>query len=183
MKADFWSHDPNSQAAGDRAGAAGPLPMDFELFELLSAYLDGEVTAAERDRVEVLLATDAQARALYGSMTRLETELKRELQQHPVPQDMSASAMAAAVFEAIDRRSRRRWWIGGGAIAAAATAAVLSVVSGWGEPQMQFAQQGGSRSGSTGDLAMSPSPSPLERADAPSAAEVESLVERALIIE
>ncbi|GAB4342032.1 MAG: hypothetical protein Fur0042_03960 [Cyanophyceae cyanobacterium] len=157
--------------------------MDFELFELLSAYLDGEVTAAERDRVEVLLATDAQARALYGSMARLETELKADLTQGPVPGATSASAMAAAVFEAIDRRSQRRWWIGGGAIAAAATAAVFSVVSGWSEPQMQLAHQGGNGSTSTGDLAMSPSPSPLERADAPSAAEVESLVERALIIE
>lgn len=182
MNAEFWSHDPKSQATErDRAGAAGPLPVDFEQFELLSAYLDGEVTAAERDRVEALLATDAQARALYGSMTRLETELKAELTQRPVPQATSAAAMAAAVFEVVDRRERRRWWIGGGAIAAAAAGAVLSMVSGWGEPQMQFARQGGGRAASTGDLAMSPSPSPRSGADLPS--EAESLVERALIIE
>jgi anti-sigma factor RsiW len=38
---------------GERSGAA----LD-ERFELLSAYLDGEVTASERKQVEAWLATD-----------------------------------------------------------------------------------------------------------------------------
>ncbi|HRX83976.1 MAG TPA: zf-HC2 domain-containing protein [Phycisphaerae bacterium] len=42
-----------------------------EIGELLSAYLDGEVTEAERARVEQLLASDAEARALYAALQEM----------------------------------------------------------------------------------------------------------------
>ena len=45
--------------------------MTPEQHELLSAYLDGEVSAAERAEVERLLASDAAARKALDDMRRI----------------------------------------------------------------------------------------------------------------
>ena len=43
--------------------------------ELLSAYLDGELTADERQRVEQLLAESAECRQVYDELRALRTSL------------------------------------------------------------------------------------------------------------
>lgn len=61
-----------------------------QLGELLSAYLDDELSAKERARVEQLLATDPQARALLGAL-RETAEAVRALPTERAPEHISAA--------------------------------------------------------------------------------------------
>ena len=118
---------------GERSGAV----LD-ERFELLSAYLDGEVTATERKQVEAWLATDRAFQQQYRQLQNIQHALPRI----SVPSSQSTAALAEGVFGQIDRnRNRKLSWIGGGAIAAAVLAAVtgLSSLLGDRSPQLQFA--------------------------------------------
>lgn len=118
---------------GERSGAV----LD-ERFELLSAYLDGEVTASERKQVETWLATDRAFQQQYRQMQSVQHAMPRI----SVPSSQSTTALAEGVFGQIDRnRNRKLSWIGGGAIAATVLAAVtgLSGLLGDRSPQLQFA--------------------------------------------
>lgn len=118
---------------GERSGAV----LD-ERFELLSAYLDGEVTANERKQVEAWLATDRAFQQQYRQLQNIQHALPRIT----VPSSQSTAALAEGVFGQVDRnRSRKLSWIGGGAIAATVLAAVtgLSGLLGDRSPQLQFA--------------------------------------------
>jgi anti-sigma factor RsiW len=118
---------------GERSGAL----LD-ERFELLSAYLDGEVTASERQQVEGLLANDAAFQHQYRQLQ----QMHRAFPQMPVPSSQSTETLAAGVFGKIDRRRNRKFfWIGGSAIAASLVAALtgLGGLFGGNNSQMQFA--------------------------------------------
>ena len=109
-----------------------------ERFELLSAYLDGEVTAKERQQVEAWLSTDRSFQLQYRQMQNIQVALPRMT----VPSCQSAQALSASVFAKIDRqRNRKLTWIGGGAIAATLLAAVTGLGGLFGDrsPQFQFA--------------------------------------------
>jgi anti-sigma factor RsiW len=94
---------------GERSGAL----LD-ERFELLSAYLDGEVTATERQQVEAWLATDRAFQHQYRQLQQINQAMPRLT----VPSSQSADALAAGVFGKLDRRRNRRYafsrthWIG-----------------------------------------------------------------------
>ncbi len=118
---------------GERSGTV----VD-ERFELLSAYLDGEVTASERKQVEALLATDRAFQQQYRQMQNIQMAFPRIT----VPSTQSPENLAASVFGQIDRnRHRKLSWIGGGAIAATLLAAVTGLGGLFGDrsPQLQFA--------------------------------------------
>jgi anti-sigma factor RsiW len=118
---------------GERSGAL----LD-ERFELLSAYLDGEVTTKERQQVEVWLANDAAFQHQYRQLK----QLHRAFPQITVPSSQSATALSAGVFGKLDRnRNRKLAWIGGGAILASLVAAVsgLGGLFGDNSSQLQFA--------------------------------------------
>jgi anti-sigma factor RsiW len=118
---------------GERSGAV----LD-ERFELLSAYLDGEVTASERQQVETLLANDPTVQHQYRQMQNIH----QALPHITVPSSQSAEALATGVFAKLDRRHNRKLsWIGGGAIAATLLAAVTGLGGLFGDnsPQLQFA--------------------------------------------
>jgi anti-sigma factor RsiW len=88
-----------------------------ERFELLSAYLDGEVTASERQQVQAWLASDPAFASQYRQMQRMQ----QAISAIPVPSsNKSATQLADAIFTKIEhRRTRNKLrWIGGGAIAA-----------------------------------------------------------------
>jgi anti-sigma factor RsiW len=109
-----------------------------ERFELLSAYLDGEVTASERTQVEAWLATDRAFQHQYRQMQHIHQAIPRMA----VPSSQSAAALSTGVFAKLDRqRNRKLAWIGGGSIAATFIAAVtgLSGIFGDNSPQLQFA--------------------------------------------
>jgi anti-sigma factor RsiW len=105
-----------------------------ERFELLSAYLDGEVTAIERQQVETWLATDRAFQLRYRQMQNIHVAFPRIT----VPSSQSATALAECVFAKIDRqRNRKLTWIGGGAIAATFLATVASLGGLFGDRGLQ----------------------------------------------
>ncbi len=94
-------------------------------FELLSAYLDGEVSAEERRQVERLLAEDPQVQNMHRRLTMLRQSFKTmpaPIATRPVEKTIEN------VFEQVDRRSRFRLLTGGAGFAAAAAALVATVV-------------------------------------------------------
>lgn len=102
--------------------------LQRDRFELLSAYIDSEVTAAERKQVQELLATDPAVQRLYARLV----ELRRGLQTMPVPQaEQSPQHTAQQVFKRMDRRRTQKFALwGGAAIAAMFVGAVSGVVPG-----------------------------------------------------
>jgi anti-sigma factor RsiW len=113
-----------------------------ERFELLSAYLDGEVTPSERQQVEGWLATDANFQQQYRNLQRIH----QGFAAIPVPSSTtSVDVLTDAVFAKLDRqRQRKLTWLGGGAIAATLVTAIASVSGLFGgdptNPALQFAQ-------------------------------------------
>ena len=113
--------------------------LQRDRFELLSAYIDGEVTAAERKQVQELLATDSEMQRLYSRLIKL----RQGMQQLPVPAPVAtAQQTAQQVFSRIDRRRNRRtvFW-GGAAIAALFVSAVSGIFPGSRSAVLQLAQK------------------------------------------
>lgn len=109
-------------------------------FELLSAYLDGEVSPSERQQVQNWLASDPEVKKLYKRLQKL----RNGFQNLPTPQpEYSAQDLSKSVFAQIDRerKIRKRWLWGGGAITAIFVAAVGSIFSESNTPVFQFVQQ------------------------------------------
>lgn len=94
-------------------------------FELLSAYLDGEVTASERQQVENWLDTDPAVQSLYQRLLRL----RQGFQMMPTPPiSQPAEQTVEQVFARLDRRPKRALILwGGGAVAALLIGAITSV--------------------------------------------------------
>lgn len=100
--------------------------MMRDRFELLSAYLDGEVTATERRQVEALLANDPAVRRLYDRLLGL----RQGFQTMPAPTpQQTADQLAQKVFEPVDRKAKR-YLVWSGAMAALFLAAVSGLVPG-----------------------------------------------------
>lgn len=109
---------------------------DLPKNELLSAYLDGELTAAEQAKVERLLATDPAARQLFDELRALSAALhalpkqklgedltervlraaegRRQSGEGPEPRDASAWAPVPLVRSVFRRVATRRTmaWLG-----------------------------------------------------------------------
>ncbi|MEG4009108.1 zf-HC2 domain-containing protein [Microcoleus sp. Pol11C1] len=108
--------------------------MMRDRFELLSAYLDGEVTAAERRQVEEWLTNDPTTKRLYSRLLMMQ----QSFQSMPVPaSEQSAQELAAKVLQRVERKPKRTWILGGGAIAAL----LIAVVSGVGGGRQLFAPE------------------------------------------
>jgi len=72
----------NSQDPSEQCVKKSDLKADFtsqEKFELLSAYLDDEITDAERCLVDLWLASDAELRSHYHKQLQLRKALKKWL--------------------------------------------------------------------------------------------------------
>ena len=102
-------------------GAVDMLKRDR--FELLSAYLDGEVTAEEQRQVEDWLANDPGIQCLY---TRL-LKLRQGLRKLPVPPaQQPVEQQVQRVFVRLNRRPQAQAaFFGGGAAIAALFIAAL----------------------------------------------------------
>lgn len=94
-------------------------------FELLSAYLDGEVSATERKQVEHWLETDPNIQCLYKRLLNL----RQRLRSTPVPAaTQSVDVTVDRVFSRLENRRRKPiLFVGGAAIAAAVIAAVSGI--------------------------------------------------------
>ncbi|MEG4857318.1 zf-HC2 domain-containing protein [Microcoleus sp. K1-B6] len=108
--------------------------MMRDRFELLSAYLDGEVTATERRQVEEWLTNDPTTKRLYSRLLMMQ----QSFQAMPVPAaQQSAEELATKVLQRVERKPKKTWILGGGAIAAL----LVAVVSGVGSDRQLFAPQ------------------------------------------
>lgn len=128
MTPDFDSHENSMQPSP--IDPAKPVTMNnqgFESntlqrdrFELLSAYLDGEVTAAERKQVEEWLATDVTVQQLHARLSKL----RQGFRSLPTPQSQPVEVTVERVFDRLDRRPKLSLVWGGTAIAALFVGAV-----------------------------------------------------------
>lgn len=107
-----------------------PLTIEPDRFELISAYLDDEVTADERRQVEAWLDNDPEVQALYERLLKLHARFD----MMPVPPaTVSVEETIDAVFSRLDKKEKPRLillWSGAGAIAAMFVAAISSLLSG-----------------------------------------------------
>jgi anti-sigma factor RsiW len=99
-----------------------------ERFELLSAYIDGEVSESEEQLVEQWLSEDVDFRRLYQQQMKL----RQLLIDLPVPVAANSSVKAETevmidrVMAEIDKRSqRRKWKLAGIGISVAAVVGVF----------------------------------------------------------
>jgi anti-sigma factor RsiW len=114
MNANFDNHDAMQ--------SSNSAPPERDRFELLSAYLDGEVTAAERRQVETLLTSDPK----FATMHRRLMTLRQGFQTMPIPEPAQpVERMINQVLDKVERRSRLRLILGGALAAAAATVAII----------------------------------------------------------
>ena len=105
-------------------------------FELLSAYLDGEVTASERRQVEEWLANDPEVQCLYGRLL----QLRQGLRTMPVPPaQQPVEQTTQQVFARLNRTKTAGAWRGA-AIAALFVGALSGVLPGRQSITPQLAQ-------------------------------------------
>lgn len=106
-------------------------------FELLSAYLDGEVTPTERKQVESWLQNDAQVQQLYRRLM----QLRQGFSSLTIPTtNRSPEMLSAQIFRKEESRWQRRMLYTGGAIAAVLVATVSTFLPKIDSPLPQVAQ-------------------------------------------
>lgn len=110
--------------------------IEFDRFELLSAYLDDEASAAERKQVEAWLANDPEFNQCYQQLL----QLQRGFQATPMPASTSVEETVEAVFAQVERKPKLALWATVGAAAAVAVAAITGLFSGGGSLVPQTAQ-------------------------------------------
>ncbi len=112
----------NSPEPMNTQGQSSADAFHGDRFELLSAYVDGEVTAAERKQVEEWLATDPTVQQLHSRLMKLRQAFRAMPSPAPV---QPVEKTVEQVMAKLDRRPNLRLvWGGGAAIAAAVIGAV-----------------------------------------------------------
>lgn len=115
-------HQP-SPVNGQESSSCSPNLMQRDRFELLSAYLDGEATAAERKLVESWLASDLTVQRLHSRLLKL----RHGLRSMPVPASPQATEQTVnEVFARLERKPKLSLVWGGAAIAALFIGALAS---------------------------------------------------------
>ena len=147
MTPDFPSNRNSDQSApgwasGDQDDCRSWEALDVmkrDRFELLSAYLDGEVTADERRQVECWLDNDATVQKLYQRLLLL----RQGFQSIPIPATETSINVDAMVDQVVRRANRpsRRVVMTGGAIAAIVVGTVSAFVLGSPTRVPQFAER------------------------------------------
>ncbi len=124
MAPDYEYHnDLNVEKKDQHKGALDMLQRDR--FELLSAYLDGEVTAQERRQVQQWLTEDPVVQDLYARLL----EVRQGLQTMTVPVTaQSVDVTVKQIFAKINQR--RTLWGCGSAIAALFIGCITGVIPG-----------------------------------------------------
>ncbi|BAW96924.1 hypothetical protein NIES970_18680 [[Synechococcus] sp. NIES-970] len=106
-----------------------PVTPDFEQFQRLSAYFDGEATPDERREIQHLLDTNPEVKRQYHQLR----QLRQALQLIPIPTSISAQYLGQRVLARLRRtqlRSISLW--GSGAIAALLVAGFVGQAPQWG---------------------------------------------------
>ncbi|MBF2064683.1 MAG: transcriptional regulator [Calothrix sp. C42_A2020_038] len=126
----------DSRRTNDSTGAMDMVKRDR--FELLSAYLDGEVTATERKQVEEWLANDQSVQMLYNRLLKL----RQSLRTLPIPEPQQpVEETVNKVLDKLERRRLRLVGLFGGAAIAACAFGALSGLFGGDSRVIQFASR------------------------------------------
>lgn len=98
-------------------------------FELLSAYIDEELSASEKKQVQIWLDRDPEFKQLYVRLLALQGKIQHSLAP---PSNKSIDEITTGVFQSIDRKRhwRRKLVWGGAAIAASCFATVSGIIPG-----------------------------------------------------
>lgn len=94
--------------------------LKSDRFELLSAYLDDQVTTIEKRQVEDWLANDPEIQLLYARLSKLH----QGLQTLPPPPGQPVEQTLKQVYAHLDRSSHRIVWV---SAAIAAVGTLLSI--------------------------------------------------------
>jgi anti-sigma factor RsiW len=142
MTSDFDSakFEPQPQWS-ENSNPSSPRALDVmyrDRFELLSAYMDGEVTADERRQVEEWLANDPTVQRLHERLLKLRHSF--QTMPMPVSDQRSVETTVDSVLTRVDRRPRFAVLWGGIAIAAVAIGAISTSFLGNYSPAPQIAQ-------------------------------------------
>jgi len=138
-----FNFDPHNSEKMPSSSADSNLParsldaVQRDRFEMLSAYMDGEVTADERRTVEEWLTNDPTVQKLHSRLLRL----RQTFQAMPVPvtDEKAVQQTVDAVLARVDRRPRFSVIWGGLAVAAVAVGAISTNLMG-DRPFFQMAQ-------------------------------------------
>jgi anti-sigma factor RsiW len=115
------------------------IPLPSEKFELLSAYLDGEVSLDERKQVEAWLASDAQFQQTYQQMLSLQGSLRS---MPAVKPSIQTEVLIGQVMQRLDRKPKLWAWGGlGAAVATLFIGAMSGLFTGNQSGTLQMAQQ------------------------------------------
>jgi ferric-dicitrate binding protein FerR (iron transport regulator) len=139
MTSNFDQYEPKEYAShggrdGDLSFSEIPNSLKRDRFELLSAYLDGEVTAPERRQVEDWLKTDPKMQGLYARMLKMQQGIRRLPTPAPA---QTVEQTVQQVVSRIERKPKRVAFLSGAmAIAALFVGAVVSNL-----PRGEFAPQ------------------------------------------
>ncbi|MEA5620965.1 zf-HC2 domain-containing protein [Cronbergia sp. UHCC 0137] len=131
---------PTKESTGimDMVKRDAPGRSEADRFELLSAYLDGEITAVERRQVEEWLVSDPSVKRLYGRLLKL----RQGLTTMPIPAaEQSPRKTADEVLARLQRRDKLKWLLGGAALAACAIGTISGLLPGSDSKTLQLAQQ------------------------------------------
>jgi len=111
-----------------------------DCFELLSAYIDGEATAAERKQVQQLLDNDPEIKKLYLQLLKLQGGMQNLAA--PIAQDISSDLLSQQVFAQVDRSRNRQKLVlwGGGLLATGIIAAISGIIPGANSPSIKLAE-------------------------------------------
>jgi hypothetical protein len=122
--------------------SVGSLNQEIELptdsFELLSAYLDGELSPNQRHQVQTWIDRDPQMKALYVQLLALQGQI-RSLEAPP--NQKTVGEITEQVFQSLDRQSsQRRLMLVGSAIAVSCLATITGLILGITSPGLKVAK-------------------------------------------
>lgn len=130
-KYDDFEHNKSAVSSGED----GLMPRDC--FELLSAYIDGELSPDERNQVQCLLDRDPKVKNLYTQLLTLQGQMQNSVAP---PSNKSVAEITAGVFHSIEQRRRQRRLVwGGSAIAASILAGITGLIPGF-SPGLRMAE-------------------------------------------
>ncbi|MBP0015595.1 MAG: transcriptional regulator [Roseofilum sp. SBFL] len=123
QKEGYLSHLTSWNDTNPNSHMGVPDMLKRDRFELLSAYLDGEVSASESKQVEEWLDNDPTVQCLYQRLLKL----RQGFEMLPTPpQEQPVEDMVTQVMGRLDRRPKRTALLWGTGAIAAAAVAVLS---------------------------------------------------------
>lgn len=100
-------------------------PADY--FELISAYIDGELSPAEKNQVQYWLDQDPKIKRTYTQLLALQGNMQRSIAP---PSNKSVEEITTGVFQTIDQHRYQRKLIWGSGAIAASLLAVASLIPG-----------------------------------------------------